>query len=514
VSAGPDNAEAAEETAYESLESVTHGAVVNGSGALVQRILQFLVNFALAQGLPVALYGVYALGDRFVRILVRFAPLGSDRSVVRFLPEYDDPARRNRIVGIAYLTTAAASAALGAGLYLVAPAANAATIDHPQFVGVLRLFAVMVPSFAFVRLFANVFRTLELVEYQTLLLRVGVPAVRLLAVLVALALGFSVFGIVGAITLATTVLAALSFGLVLRRTDLRANRPTLADSSEFYNHALPTAVSKIGAVLRNRIDVVLVGFFLTADAAGIYNVALVLTGFIFLPLIAFNALLPAVASDLYTDGKHAALKSVYSIATRWVVTATLPVAVVVFVYRAELLALFGSAYTRGSLVLAVFVVGRVVGSAVGATGWLLMMTDHQYLRVVNSWVLGLLNVGASYYFIQAFGLVGAALGTAATLAFVNLLRLAQLWYLENLQPYTREYLKPLAAAAGMAAVMLAVRPFFDGVVLLVVGSALGLTAFAALLAGLGVNPGDRRVFGGLIEQYRPGGTVSISRRSD
>jgi O-antigen/teichoic acid export membrane protein len=503
-----------EQTAYESLESVTHGAVVNGTGSLAQRVLQFLVNFALTQALPVALYGVYSLGDRFVRILVRFAALGSDRSVVRFLPEYDDPGRRNRIVGIAYLTTAVASVALGVGLYLIAPAANAAMIDHPAFVGVLRLFAVMLPAFAFVRLIANLFRTLELVEYQTLLMRVGIPAARLLAVLVALLLGLSVFGVVGAIVLATTVLAALSFGLVLRRTDLRADRPTLSESAEFYNHSVPTAATQIGAVLRNRIDVLLIGFFLTADAAGIYNVALVLTGFIFLPLIAFNALLPAVASDLYTDGRHAALQSVYSIATRWVVTATLPIAVVVFVYRTELLALFGSAYTRGSLVLAVFVVGRVIGSAVGATGWLLLMTDHQYLRMVNSWGLGLLNVGASYYFIVEFGLVGAALGTASSLAFVNVLRLAQLWYLEDLQPYSREYVKPLAAGAAMAAVMIAVRPLFEGVVLLVVGSALGLAAFAAVLVGLGVEAGDRRVFGGLIEQYRPGGTVEISRRSD
>ncbi|MFB6219640.1 MAG: oligosaccharide flippase family protein [Halobacteriaceae archaeon] len=364
----PVQGEHDDETAFESLESVTHGAVVNGGGALAQRVLQFLVNLLLTQGLPVAVYGVYSLGDRFVRILARFAPLGANQSVVRFLPEYDDPARRNRIVGIAYLTTAAASALLGGALWVAAPAANALTIDRPEFVGVLRLFALMLPAFAFVRVFANMFRALELVEYQTALMRVGVPAARLLAVVVALAAGFSVFGVVGAITLATTVLAALSLGLILRRTDLRAARPAVGESGEFYNHALPTAVTNIGAVLRTRIDVVLIGFLLTSDAAGIYNVALVITGFIFLPLIAFNALLPAVASDLYTDGKHAALNAVYSTATRWIVTTTLPMAAITYVYRVELLDIFGPAYTRGAAVLAVFVVGRIVGNGVGATG--------------------------------------------------------------------------------------------------------------------------------------------------
>jgi len=503
-----------DDVAFESLESVTHGAVVNGGGVLAQRVLQFLVNFALTQGLAVTLYGVYSLGDRIVRLLSRFSPMGSDKSVVRFLPEYDDPDRRNRIVGLAYLTAAAASGLIGTGLFVAAPWINAVTIEQSSFVGTIRLFALMLPAFTFIRVFANIFRTLELVEYQTLLLRVGIPGARLLAVLVAFALGYSVLGIVGAITLATTVLAALSFGLIRHRTNLRSGRPTLGESREFYNHALPSAASRVGSILRSRVDVLLVGWLLTAEAAGIYNLALFLTGFIFLPLIAFNSLLPAVASDLYTDGEHAALRSVYSAATRWVVTATLPIALVFFVYRVELLEVFGAAYTRGSTVLGVFVVGRVVGSVVGATGWLLLMTDHQYLRMLDSWGLGILNIGLSYYLILEFGLVGAALGTSGSIAFVNVLRLGQLWYLEDLQPYSRKYLKPLAAAAGMAAAMAAIRPFFEGTALLVVGSVVGLVVFAVLLRIFGIEPRDYRLFAGLFEQYRPGGTVQISRRSD
>ncbi|MFB6219641.1 MAG: polysaccharide biosynthesis C-terminal domain-containing protein [Halobacteriaceae archaeon] len=134
--------------------------------------------------------------------------------------------------------------------------------------------------------------------------------------------------------------------------------------------------------------------------------------------------------------------------------------------------------------------------------------------MVNSWGLGILNVGASYYFIVEFGLVGAALGTAGSMAFINLLRLAQLWYLEGLQPYTLAYLKPVGATAGMAAAMATLRPLFDGAVLLVAGAAVGLATFAGLLLLLGVDPADRRLFASLYEQYRPGGTVQISRRSD
>jgi len=53
-----------------------------------------------------------------------------------------------------------------------------------------------------------------------------------------------------------------------------------------------------------------------------------------------------------------------------------------------------------------------VGSAVGATGWLLMMTDHQYARMALDWLLAVLNVALTYAFVVRYGLVGAALGTS------------------------------------------------------------------------------------------------------
>lgn len=225
----------------------------------------------------------------------------------------------------------------------------------------------------------------------------------------------------------------------------------------------------------------LIGWLLTATAAGIYNVALFLTSLITIPLLAFNQLFPPVASRLYAEGEHEKLDSLYSTVTRLTFTVTVVVAVTQFVYRHEILALFGTEYTRGALVLAIFIVGRIIGNSVGAAGWLLLMTDHQYLRLVNSWVLAVLNIAFSYYFVLEYGLVGAALGTAGTLALVNIFRVGELWYLEGLQPFTARFLKPAGAGVGMACALLLVRSFLTGLPLLVVGVPLGLVTFVAIL---------------------------------
>jgi O-antigen/teichoic acid export membrane protein len=505
----PGDVDEALEEELSALQSVSHGAVLSIGGVSLQKVVLFCTNLALTASLSVGLYGVYALGNRIAKILLQFGSLGSNAALVRFLPEYrDDPARQNRVLGIAYATAAVTSVAIGVAVFLSADRINAATIAHPAFPLVLQLFAVLFPFDVFVRLLAYVFRALEMPEYQVLITRILRPGSRLVAVLVALALGFSVAGIVGTLVVATVVAAGLALWLTLSRTDLRPSvTPARAEAAEFYNHAGPNTLSRFGKLFQSRIDVILIGFLLSADAAGIYNVALFLTSIIAIPLTAFNQLLPPIASKLYADGDVETLSAVYSTVTRMVFTGTMVLAVTAFVYRTELLALFGPEYARGSLVVAAFVAGRIVANGAGATGWLLLMTDHQYLRMVNSWVLGALNLAFSYYFVLQFGLIGAALGTAGSMAVINLVRLSQLWYLEGLQPYNARYLKPLAAAGAMAATMLAVRTALSGVTLLAAGTVAGLVAFGVTLSVLGIEPRDRRLVGGLFEQYRDGDGV-------
>jgi len=488
----------------EDLTEVSHGAVLSLGGVSAQKVLLFLTNLVLTASLSVSAYGAYALAWRITRILVRFAPFGSTPTLVRFLPEYrDEPKKQDRVVGLAYLTTLVASVAIALGVGVFADRINAATIQHPTFPTILRFLGVLLPLYTFIRLISFHFRAIERIEYRVLLNRFAWPVVRLVAVSVAVAMGYAVVGVVGSIVISGGIVVVLGGWLAATRT---RHRPRLDVSRDelvtFYNYALPNTFKTIGQLLRSRVDVILIGWFLTASAAGIYNVALFLTSLIAIPLIAFNQLLPPIASRLYADGKVDRLQAIYSTVTRLVFTITIALAAIQFVYRTELLALFGSEYTRGTVVLAVFVFGRIVGNGVGATGWLLLMTDHQYLRLVNSWILAILNVSASYYFVLEFGLVGAALGTAGSMAVVNLVRLGQLYYLEGLQPFDAKFLKPLGAALGMGAVMMALRPVLSGVVLLVAGTVAGVLTFLGLLYVLGIERRDRLVASALYDEYR------------
>ena len=500
----------------DALLTIAHGAVVTSGGVSLQRLMTVAIEFVLTQGLGPVVYGVYALAWRISQLLLRFVTFGTDRSLQRYIPAYgDDPDGRRRVAGLAYATTAAVGVGIGAALFLTAERINAATVAHPAFAPTMRLFAVLVALAGIVKVHAAVLRAVGSARGEVIFTRVFRPGVRLLGATGAVALGYSVVGVAGALAAGMGVLAVVGIPVTVSSTKIRPTlRGARSEARRFYNHAAPIAFSSIGKVFQNRVDVLLIGVLLTAAAAGVYNVILVLVSIAWIPLLAFNQLLPPVASGLHSEGRTETLNAVYTSVTRLILTAMLPITAIQVVFGQELLSVFGPTYVRGYVPLVIYLGGVVVGSAVGATGWLLMMTDHQYARMGLDWLLAGMNVVLTYLFVREFGLAGAALGTALAISVQNSLQVLLLRRFEGLWPFDATFLKPLAAAVVMTGAMAGVRGALDGPAAVGVGVVVGVAAFLGALRALGVNRRDRLVVRELTARYRRDLLAVVSPRSE
>jgi len=488
----------------EALLTIAGGAVITAGGVSGQRALTAATEFFLARGVGPAAYGVYALAWRIAQLLSRLVTFGSVPTLQRYLPEYaDDPDRQGVVAGLAYATTLGFGAAVAAGIWLAAPRIGALTVGDPAFPPTMRAFGFLVGLLGVVMVASAIFRAVGSARGEIAFNKLLRPSVRLVGALAALALGYSVVGVAGGIVVAAAVLAAVAAPLSARVTGVVPSvRGVRKEARRFYDHAAPVAMSSLGKVFQNRVDVLLVGALLTATAAGVYNVVLVLIAIAWIPLLSFNQLLPPVASDLYADDRVETLNAVYTSVTRQIVTAVIPILAALVVYGRELLGLFGEPYVAGYVPLVVYLGGVFVGSAVGATGWLLMMTDHQYARMALDWLLAVLNVVLTYAFVVRYGLVGAALGTSLAIAVQNGIQVVLLRRFEGLWPFDRTYLTPLAAGAVTLVAMRAIREVVPGRAAVVVGAAAGFAVYAGALHVLGVDPRDRLVARELARRYR------------
>ena len=486
-----------------ALLRIAHGAVVTSGGVSGQRLLLMAVEVLLARGLGPAAYGVYALAWRIAQLLVRLVPFGSVPALQRYLPAAEgDPRRRSAVAGLAYATTVVLGLSIAAGLWVAAPAINDRTVARPSFVPTMRAFGFLVGLLGVVLVGSAIFRAVGSARNEVVFNKLLRPAVRLVGAAGALWAGYSVAGVAAAIVACTAVLAVAVVPTASRVTGIVPSlRGARRDAGAFYNHAVPVAMSSLGKIFQNRVDVLLVGALLTAVATGVYNAVLVLVFVAWVPLLSFNQLMPPVASDLHADGRTETLNAVYSSVTRLIVTTAVPILAVLVVHGRTLLGVFGATYTQGYLPLVVYLGGVFVGSSVGATGWLLMMTDHQYARMALDWLLAVLNLGLTYAFVLRYGLVGAALGTSLAIAIQNGIQLLLLRRFEGLWPYDWGYLAPLAAGAGALAAMWAVRALVPGLAGVAVGVVVGLPAYVAGLHLVGVDPRDRLVVRELADRY-------------
>ena len=498
----------------EALLTIAHGAVVTSGGQSLQRLLTAGTEYALAQGLGPVVYGVYAFAWRITQLLFRLVNFGSVQTLQRYLSAYEDePERQRRVVGLAYLTTVVVGVVIAIGLLLGSDRLNDATVSNPAFPATISLFAVLVVLVGLVRIHAGVLRATESARGEVLFNRVLRPAVRLLSAVGALALGYSVVGVAGAIVAGTATLALVGFPIVASTTGIRATLGGVrSEARRFYNHSTPIALSSLGKVFQNRVDVMLVGFLLTASAAGVYNVVLVLVSLAWIPLLSFNMLLPPVASSLYADDEMTTLNGVYTAVTRLIVTTVVPILAVLVVYGNAVLSTFGPSFTEGYVPLVIYLGGVLVGSAVGATGWLLMMTDHQYARMALDWLLAVLNTLLTFTFVRAFGLPGAALGTAVAIAVQNTIQVFLLRHLEGLWPFDATFLKPLGAGGATVGTMLVVRETVPGIAGIALGLAAGVATYVGLLVVLGVDDRDRLVVSTLASRYWRAISTTVSDR--
>lgn len=491
------------DTVMLSLQSITRGAGLFFIGSIISNALSLFINLFLTRGLGPSLYGIYAYGNTIISIILSISLLGTGKSILRFLPEYEKTtAKQNAVLGLAYLTALISSIIMGLVLYSIAPFITKLTLENPILTDVLRILALILPFNTLANLTNSVFRGIERLEYQVAIDNIVLPSVRILFIGAALLLGYSLIGVMIAVAAATVFVFMVAILALLTKTDLRPKiTKPYNQKRRFYNFSLPLTLRDMGSILYNRVDILMVGFFLADSSVGIYKIAIVLATVLVIPLGGFNQIFVPVASRLYSKNEMEELELVFAIVTRWTLTLAFVPALGMIIYRREVLTFFGDEFTTGGTVLLLVAIAQLTNIATGPNDSVLMMTNHQYMTLANQWAIGILNAVFNYIFILQFGLIGAALATASVLAGMNIIRMGELWYLERLFPYSFEFWKPLTAAIGSGLVMVSWGFVANGYALIIVGGSSGLLTYVVLLYLFGIETNDREFFEKILADF-------------
>ena len=245
--------------------------------------------------------------------------------------------------------------------------------------------------------------------------------------------------------------------------------------------------------LKIQTDRIAVGHYLDARLAGVYSIAAAMVGMVPLVQKSVNQIFASTIADLHARGEHQLLKRMFQTVTKWVIGLTFPFAFVLIIYAREFMQIFGRGFGEAWPILVIGAVGGLVDCGVGPAGTLLLMSGRQNRLIKIQAVTAALMIGLSMTLVPRWGIVGAGLAMALTVALTNLGFLVEVRRELKFYPYSGSFLRlvpPLAAAAVVLILVHRVLPLRSGWIEIAVGMVLAYVVFGGLALAFSFDEDD------------------------
>lgn len=474
-------------------DNITKLVSISFLGGLIGRGLRYGFNVIIARGLGLEALGIFAFGIVILKGGGVFARVGLDNAVQKFIPVYrgdDDPARVSGTVILCLVTPLFVGSILAAALYFGQDIIE--NITGTSFHSTTPLFISGIPLIAVMMVGINATYGLKQTKYSVYIRDFGqsIAAVSFMAIAAFAISDFTLLVIGYLLSLVIGIILAIIF--LKKKKALRYDVRPVFEYREIFAFSIPLTLVASIQYFVSWTDILVLGVFVSSESVGWYQAAYQTSVLLVIILQSANSIFPSIASDLHESGQHERLNRVYTAVTKWVTYLTMLGLVFVLVYNEEILSIFGTTVRSAQISLIILAVGQAITAAVGPTGYLLMMTGYERLQVVNTTIAAVMNLSLNVVLVQSYGIVGAAVATGISFAVLNLLRLAEVWYLIDIQPYSRQYWRGAIGILGAIFMLLFSRVLpLSGSSQLVIGGSAAIIVFLTTLWALGFTSEDR-----------------------
>jgi len=457
-------------------------------------------------------YGLLTLALSILTFYQLFSDLGLGKSAAKYVTEYreTDPGqvihvlvRALKIRTVTILVTAVVallSARLVTGL-----------LDEPRLLPLLSVGVLYIVCNSYRGFNSVLFQGFNRVSWTARLQITNSVGRVVFAVVFVVGVGSGVLGaFLGYV--AGAALSALLGGVVLytefySRYD-RADDPEEGLTRRIVEYSFPLTITRSAGIINGKLDAILIGYFLTPGAVGLYAVGKQITSFALVPA----GSLGFAVSPTYGEQKaneqldHAA--RLYEQTLEYTLLLYVPAAVgLVLVARPTTRLVFGADYLGSVVVIQIFALYLILQALVQITTDALDYLGKARTRAVAKGSTSLANVVLNVALIPPFGIAGAAAATVITTSVYTAVNLYVIH--EELRLRVRSLVRSAGTiafiAGAMGVVVFLAVPYVAGLGTLVGVVLLGVGVWAVL--GVLVGPLDAEHLYGLVRgtdaQTRP-----------
>lgn len=427
-------------------------------GMLLGLLLQFIARLIIARYGLQTNYGIFSLALVVLNFAMILACLGLHLGATRYIAYFQgkqEVARVRGIIPASLQLATAASIIISVAIFFSAEAIALNIFHTPDLVPALRIFAVGIPFFTLINILAAIFRGFDRVEPQTyfqfMLLNVLFLLLLLAVILLDLPFIAVFYTYLAALVLAFVALVVYTVKKLPQLMVFTDSKADISVRKELLLFSLPLLGTATLHMVMNWTDTLMLGYFKTPEVVGLYNAAYPSAQFISIPLAALVLIYIPVATGLYSQNLMAELRRNYTVLTKWLSFLILPIFLVLCLFPEAVLNLFfGSAYIAAAPALRILSLGFIIGNLLGPNGAMLIALGETTFIMWATLAAAIANVLLNIVLIPPFGIVGAAIASAVSIALFNVTKSVKLYSLCGAQPLSKNLLKPLILSIGLA----------------------------------------------------------------
>jgi O-antigen/teichoic acid export membrane protein len=196
--------------------------------------------------------------------------------------------------------------------------------------------------------------------------------------------------------------------------------------------SFPMALSSLGFFLLLSIDILFLKYYNGDDLVAIYAQPVKIITLIAMIQTTLQASISKKIASFYHSRDRDALISIISKYTRLIAILSLPFLILFLLLPKTILSFFGPEYTSGSNALLLLLIGTFVNAICGCTNVYMNMTGKQvaFRNIIFATII--LNLTLNFILIPVYGIEGAAIASALSLIFWNLVTVTYVYFKEHI----------------------------------------------------------------------------------
>lgn len=486
---------------------VVRGASITFLGMIFQLGMSFVSGIIVTRMIGPSAYGVFSLARTLCESVTIFTKLGFDIGIVRYFGENVATGRAESnarflklvltvVLGLSLIPVLAIY--LGGGVLL-----ERNVYKYPDFAQVMMAMILSVPFMALTQVLGGAFRGTLRIRPRVIAELFMQPSARLLIIVFLFLLGWRLWAAIVGTVLSFAIVTAYLLVLAKRGFFRRAERTVTASPESALpwrelvtvgKYSIVISLTVAVAMLLAKADIIMLGYFSSADQVGQYAVMQMIVGLILLSNAALNQAVAPMLARLHKEGNSVEMRRLIHQHARWVMITSLPMFLIIAAFGAHILRIFGNEFAVESSALALLALAQLVLAVLSSAGFMLSMTGRHMLEFYTMFIALVCNIVLNYLLIPEMGIMGAAIGTLSAVVLANVLRSMQVYKVHGFFPVGKEAVMPFLIGVGSFVGMLTATRYFEGGQSLshaVLMSAAFVLIYIVLVVKFGLNREDR-----------------------